>query len=104
MSGVRPAWFTTCGSAGFAQWRTAYEYIDCRRVNNYGSGRDMCSKTHTAVVDDAHVENGVAERILKIRIRTVLNQQIVDVLVGEAGSERQRVLTVIGIAWNTLLF
>lgn len=49
-----------------------------------------------AIVYNAHVQDGVPERVLAIWIGTALDQVVVDVLVTETSCESQRILSVIG--------
>jgi len=44
------------------------------------------------------VKNGVAERILEVRLCAIVNQVVVDVFVGDIDGERQRVLAVVRLA------
>lgn len=50
------------------------------------------------VRDDHHVENSVAEGVLQIWVGPVVQEVIIDVLVPQAGSKCQGVLTIVCIA------
>ncbi len=66
--------------------------MDYKQLTPHPSG------IHRVVVDHAHVENGVAEHVLLVRVGAVLDQQVVDVFVAETSSECQGVLAIVGIA------
>lgn len=55
-------------------------------------------KTYTAVIDDAHVENRIAKRVLIIWVSSMLNEQIVDILVTETSSKCKGIFSIVCIA------
>ena len=55
--------------------------------------------TYNLVADDKHVEDCITEGILGVRVRPMLYQVVVDLLMAETCSECQGVFTIVGIAW-----
>ncbi len=50
------------------------------------------TRCYHLVRDDHHVQDGVAEAVLGVRIGAPVQEQVVDRLIGHAGCPRQRVL------------